>query len=364
MHTLASTFDIPRPQMRAVSIATVIALAVSAALLGVISSAAPASAATAPVDLGGAASYSVIGGETVTNTGPTVLGGSLAVSPGSAVTGFPPGLVGGATHAGDAQALQAEGNVLTAWNAAAGRPPTDGVAGDVVGQTLTAGTYKSTSSLALSGTLTLDGQGDPSSVFIFQVASTLITATSSHVALINGTQACNVFWQVGSSATLGTTSVFKGTILALTSITVTTGVRVEGRAFAHDGAVTLDQDVFSAPGCDTTPPTAPVVTSPVSTTPGITTPVVTRPAATRPAVGPPGSTQPVTTWPVTTTVAARPPQLLTPHVSTPGSAPPTTTLARTGFDARSAGLVALIAIALGTTLAVISSIGRKSTKRR
>lgn len=208
-------------------------------------------AAQAPVGLGTAASYSVLGGQTVTNTGPSTLSGDLGVSPGTAITGFPPGVASGATHAGDAAALQAQSDLTIAYNDAAGRTPTSTVAGDLVGKTLTSGVYKSTSSLALSGVLTLDGQGDPNAVFIFQMASTLITASASQVNVINGAQACNVFWQVGSSATLGTGSSFRGTIMALTSISVNTGAVVKGRALARNGQVSLQTNTFVTPACGT-----------------------------------------------------------------------------------------------------------------
>jgi Ice-binding-like len=232
--------------------AVALAAVVSTVLLvGVL--AVPAGAAEAPVGLGTAGSYSVLGGQTVTNTGPSKLSGDLGVSPGTAITGFPPGTVGGAKHAGDAQAAKAQSDLTIAYNDAAGRALTASVAGDLVGKTLTAGVYKSTGPLALSGTVTLNGQGNPDAVFIFQVASTLITASASHVKVINGAQACHVFWQVGSSATLGTTSSFKGTIMALTSIAVQTGALVQGRALARNGAVTLDNDTFTAANCATTP---------------------------------------------------------------------------------------------------------------
>ncbi len=222
-------------------------------LVGVLLVPSQADAAEAPVGLGTAGSYSVLGGTTVTNTGPSTLSGDLGVSPGSAITGFPPGKVGGATHAGDAQAAQAQSDLTIAYNDAAGRAPTANVAGDLVGKTLTAGVYKSTGPLGLTGTVTLNGQGNPNAVFIFQIASTLITASASHVNVINAAQACHVFWQVGSSATLGTTSSFKGTIMALTSIAVKTGAVVQGRALARNGAVTLDNDTFTAANCGTTP---------------------------------------------------------------------------------------------------------------
>src|SRR4029077_4216676 len=139
--------------------------------------------------------------------------------------------------------------LTTAYNDAAGRSGGSTVAGDLVGLKFTAGVYKSTSSLAVSGDVTLDAQGNPDAVFIFQIASTLTTASGSHIILINGAKPCNVFWQVGSSATLGTNSVFKGNILALTSITITTGVNLEGRALARNGAVTLDADVITGCTC-------------------------------------------------------------------------------------------------------------------
>ncbi|WP_345214527.1 ice-binding family protein [Georgenia halophila] len=201
--------------------------------------------------LGTAQSYSVLGGQTVTNTGPTTLSGDVGVSPGTAITGLSEITVGGAVHEGDAHAAQAQEDLVAAYDDAAGLAPTASVSGDLVGETLTAGVYNSTGPLELNGTLTLDGQGDPNSVFIFQVASTLITGSASNVLLTNGAQACNVFWQVGSSATLGTGSTFTGTIMALTSISVTTGTTVEGRALARNGQVSLDTNVFTPPGCET-----------------------------------------------------------------------------------------------------------------
>ena len=207
-----------------------------------------AAAAQAPVNLGTAASFGVLAGSTVTNTGPSIIAGNLGVSPGSAVTGFPPGTVTGTIHAADAVAAQAQIDLTTAYNDAASRGPATPVTGDLGGQTLVPGVY-SGGALGLTGTLTLDAQGNPNAVFIFQAASTLITASASAVVLVNGANACNVFWQVGSSATLGTTSVFVGTILALTSITATTGALVMGRLLARNGAVTLDSNDVTVPNC-------------------------------------------------------------------------------------------------------------------
>jgi len=193
--------------------------------------------------------FAVLAGSTVTNTGPTMITGDVGVNPGSAVTGFPPGLASGAIHKADGAAAQAQAALTAGYIDAAGRSGGTTVAGDLVGKTFTAGVYKSTSSLALSGDVTLDAQGDPAAVFIFQISSTLTTGSGSHVVLANGAKACNVFWQVGSSATLGTNSVFKGNILALTSITITTGVNLQGRALARNGAVTLDSDVITGCTC-------------------------------------------------------------------------------------------------------------------
>lgn len=194
--------------------------------------------------------FSVLAGSTVTNTdSPTTVSGDVGVSPGTAVTGFPPGLAGGTIHLADGAAAAAQTALTAGYIDAAGRSGGTTVSGDLVGQTFTAGVYKSTSSLAVSGDVTLDAQGDPAAVFIFQISSTLTTGSGSHIVLANGAKACNVFWQVGSSATLGTNSVFKGNILALTSITITTGVNLEGRALARNGAVTLDNDVINGCTC-------------------------------------------------------------------------------------------------------------------
>ena len=205
--------------------------------------------ATAP-SLGSAKSFAVLAGQTVTNTGPSTLHGDLGVSPGTAITGFPPGLViGGAVHAADAVALAAENDVTIAYNALASQPCTLDLTGQGLGgKTLVAGAYCFTSSAQLTGTVTLNAEGNANAVFIFKMGSTLTTASKSRVRLINGAQPCNVFWQVGSSATVGTYTSFIGNILALTSITVQTGASLNGRALARNGAVTLDTNdvIFSS----------------------------------------------------------------------------------------------------------------------
>ena len=226
---------------------------------------APAYAAQAKVGLGTAASYSVLGGASVTNTGVTTLQDNVGVSPGTSITGFPPGIVGGVRHAADAPALQAQSDLTTAYNDAASRAMTANVGSTLGGKKLVSGVYTASSSAGLTGTLTLDAKGDPAAVFIFQIGSTLTTASASSVSMINGAQPCNVFWQIGSSATLGTNSDFVGTILAHTSISVTTGVTVQGRALARTGSVTLDTDVFTTPACLRTLPTSTTSVTPTAT---------------------------------------------------------------------------------------------------
>jgi hypothetical protein len=225
------------------------ALLAVASLVALALLATNALAAQPPVGLGTADSFAVLAGQTVTNTGPTTINGDLGVMPGSAIPGFPPGKVNGAIHAADAVALQAQSDLTTAFNDAAGRTPPALLSADLSGLTLTAGVYKAPGALGLTGALTLDAQGDPNAVFIFQAASTLITASASHVNMINGAQPCNVFWQVGSSATFGTTSVFVGTVMALTSISLNNGVTLQGRALARNGSVTLINDTITAAHC-------------------------------------------------------------------------------------------------------------------
>jgi hypothetical protein len=195
------------------------------------------------IDLGTAGSYAVLAGSTVTNTGSSVLFGNLGVSPGTAVTGFPPGIVHGTINAANAAAAQAQLDLTTAYNQAAGLKSTGALAGTIGTATLTSGVYSFSSSALLTGTLTLTGK--PGAVFVFQVPSTLTTASGSSIIFINSltgkpTSDPNIFWQVGSSATLGTSTAFEGNILALTSISLNTGATITcGSALARNGAVTL-----------------------------------------------------------------------------------------------------------------------------
>ncbi|MBC7817779.1 MAG: DUF3494 domain-containing protein, partial [Planctomycetaceae bacterium] len=203
--------------------------------------------------LGTAESFAILGASTVTNTGPTVITGNLGVSPGSAVTGFPPGIVTppGTIHAADAVAALAQSDLTIAYNDLAGRASNFNLTGtDLGGLTLTPGVYTFASSAQLTGILTLDAQGDPNAEFIFQIGSTITTASNSSVIVINSADSCNVYWQVGSSATLGTGTAFEGNIVALTSITLTTNVTIlNGRALARNGAVTMDTNAVSIDGC-------------------------------------------------------------------------------------------------------------------
>lgn len=200
--------------------------------------------------LGTAAPFAVLGGATVTNTGPSTLGGDLGVSPGSAITGFPPGSVTGATHQGDAVALQAQSDVTAAYVDLAGRKCDVNLTGvDLGGLTLKQGVYCLSSSAQLTGTLILDAEGDPAAVFIFQIGSALTTASNASVVMVRSGGECRVFWQVGSSATLGTGTTFTGNILALTSIALATRASLAGRALARNGAVTLDDNQVSPSSC-------------------------------------------------------------------------------------------------------------------
>src|SRR3984885_3224108 len=236
----------------------------------------PAVASASAVNLGTASPFVVLGGSAVTNTGPSVLNGDLGVYSGTSLTGFGlPAVANGSTHDADAVAGGAQNDLTTAYGVAAGQPVTANLTGqDLGGLNLTAGAYSFASSAQLTGALTLNGAGNPNAQFVFEIGSTLTTASASSVVMINGASPCNVYWQVGSSATLGTTTAFEGNLLANTSITLNTGATVQGRALASTGAVTLDDNVVNGSMCGTST-TAPPGPTPPGPTPSPTpTPVL------------------------------------------------------------------------------------------
>ncbi|MEY2584840.1 MAG: type secretion system secreted protein VgrG [Verrucomicrobiota bacterium] len=208
--------------------------------------AASASALPQPIWLGEAEKVAILGASTVTNAGPTNVIGNLALSPGVSVTGFPPEtIVGGSIHIGDALATQAHDDAFTAYNQLAGETFTTNLSGhNLGGMTLTPGVYYFATAAALNGILTLDTGGDPNAAFHFQIGTTLTTAVASNITLLNG-NTINIFWQVGTSATIGVGSTFTGNILADQSITINSGATLNGRAIAINAAVTLDTNTIN-----------------------------------------------------------------------------------------------------------------------
>ena len=195
-----------------------------------------------PVTLAGASSFSILAGSAISSTGATTITGDLGLSPGTSVGGFPPGILNGTKHINDPIVTQAKLDLTAAYNNAVGRTCTDRVtlSGNIGGLRLTPGLYKSNSSLAISsGDLTLDAKGNANAVFIIQIASSLTTTSGRKVILAGGALASHVFWQVGSSATFGTTSVFKGTLLVMQSVTFNTGATLDGRALTRTGGITM-----------------------------------------------------------------------------------------------------------------------------
>jgi Ice-binding-like len=234
----------------------------------------PAAAEAAPVNLATAGPFVVLGGAEVENTGPSVLNGDLGVSPGTSLTGFGlPAVVNGATHDNDAVASQAQADLTTAFDVAGEQPvpPGNELTGiDLGGLTLTAGAYNYSSSAQLTGQLTLNAQGNPNAEFVFIIGSTLTTASASSVSLINGASPCNVYWRIGSSATLGAGTQFEGNLMALTSVSLNDAVHVQGRILARNAKISLINDVLDNSQCSTsteTPPAGTVApaTSPIST---------------------------------------------------------------------------------------------------
>jgi type VI secretion system secreted protein VgrG len=251
--------------------ASVLALTALTALSLTLASSATAAQPT--VGLGTTESFAVLAGSGITNTGPTTVsgtaGGDMGSSPNGSFTGDADVTSTGTKFtAVDSKVDGAKDDLVIAYDDAAGRTPVTTVSADLGGQTLKPGVYNSASSLGLTGTLTLDAENDPDAVFIFQAGSTLTTASSSVVAMINGAQACNVFWQVGSSATFGTASDFVGHVFALTSITATTGATFQGQLLALNGAVTLDTNTIVNDKCEEAPVVTPSPTASQTTDTG------------------------------------------------------------------------------------------------
>ena len=278
------------------------------ALLVTTTSSAAASATF--VSLGTADSFAILAGTGISNTGPTLVTGNIGSYPTTTITGTGSMTLTGTNHGGDALTQSAKTDLVTAYTNVAAQVPTAPIVADLGGTTLLSGVYNSATSIGLTGNLNLDAQGDANAVFVFQAGSTLTTAAASTVTLLNGAQACNVFWQVGSSATLGTNSAFRGNVLALTSITMTTGATSVGRMLARNGAVVLNSNSVTAPTCAVAPP-VPTPTATVSPTPTATpsvTPTVT-PSAT-PTVTPSATVtaEPVPTESETPTVRPTEPE--------------------------------------------------------
>lgn len=230
-------------------------------VFGVIFVARPSAGASVqvPVDLGSAAPFGVLG-DAVTNTGLTTIDGDLGVSPGGAVTGFPPGTVNGTIHVGGPTVSSAQAALSTAYDDAVARTADTNLTGqNLGGLTLTPGVYKFEAAAALTGTVTLDGLNDPNAVFIFQIGSSLGTAVAATVNLVNGARACNTVWQVGSAASLGTDTSFRGNVLASTAITVGAQSTLDGRLLTRAGTVTVESLLLTTGSCGTLGITSPLV---------------------------------------------------------------------------------------------------------
>ncbi|MGV8848003.1 MAG: ice-binding family protein [Propionibacteriaceae bacterium] len=222
-------------------------------------------AAPTAVGLGTASSFAVLAGTGITNTGPTTITGDIGTFPNTAITGATSLTLNGTNRAGSSVTQGAKTDLVKAYTTAAGQGPTTAIPADLVGKTLKPGVYHSAGAIGLSGVLTLDAGGNRNAVWVFQAGSTLITSSGSKVAMLNGAQACNVFWQVGSSSTLGTNSTFIGTIMALTSISLQTGAKLDGRALARNGGVTLDSNTITRSACSSRSQISSVPRGPVGT---------------------------------------------------------------------------------------------------
>lgn len=246
---MSNRFDLRRARLAGIALAMLAIFAL------------PTAAQAAPVGLGTADPFVVLGGTKVTNVGPSVLNGNLGISPGTELEGFGlPAVINGSTHATDEVAAQAQLDLTTAYDAAAGQPvlPANDLSGeDLGGLKLSPGTYRYNAAALLTGALTLDAEGDPNAEFVFQIGSQLTTESASSVVLVNGASPCNVYWQVGSSAELGTTTSFQGTLMALTSISLNSQATVVGRMLARNGQVSLIENTLTRPLCATGPTNPP-----------------------------------------------------------------------------------------------------------
>jgi len=308
-------------------------LLAAVAVVGVASD--EASATPTAIDLGTAGATSVLAGAGISNTLATVLPLDADTWPTATITGFPPGLTLGTLHGADGVAQAAQTDLTTAYNAAAAETSTNSVTGlDLGGMNLTAGVYTASSAMALTGTVPLTLSGGPASVFIFQAGTTLTTGSNSSVELSGGVQACNVFWQVGTTATVGTSTAFVGNILALTSINLLTSATVDGRALARNGFVSLEDNVFTNSAC--VPTTTTTTVAPASAT-------TVGPNTATTALGTPTPGDP-----------KGPP---TPIGTTPGPTPVpagANGLAFTGFDAEGLTLVGAVMIGFGATCTLLA----------
>jgi hypothetical protein len=265
---MSNRFDLRRARLAGIALAMLTVFAL------------PTAAQAAPVGLGTAGPFVVLGGTKVTNVGPSVLNGNLGISPGTELEGFGlPAVINGSTHATDEVAAQAQLDLTTAYDAAAGQPvlPANDLSGeDLGGLNLSPGTYRYNAAALMTGALILDAEGDPNAEFVFQIGSQLTTESASSVVLVNGASPCNVYWQVGSSAVLGTTTSFQGTLMALTSISLNSNATVVGRMLARNGQVSLIENTLTRPLCATGPTTPPSGETPggpgtvAPTTPGTT----------------------------------------------------------------------------------------------
>ncbi len=261
---MSNRFDLRRARLAGIALAMLAVFAL------------PTVAQAAPVGLGTAGPFVVLGGTTVTNVGPSVLNGNLGVSPGTELEGFGlPAVINGSTHATDEVAAQAQLDLTTAYDAAAGQPvlPANDLSGtDLGGLKLAPGTYRYNAAALMTGALTLDAEGDPNAEFVFKIGSQLTTESASSVLLVNGASPCNVYWQVGSSAVLGTTTSFQGSLMALTSISLNSKATVVGRMLARNGQVSLIENTLTRPLCATGPTNPPGGETPGGETPGGGTP--------------------------------------------------------------------------------------------